>query len=55
MKKFKLKAIAVALLASMTVSAAILPSKAAKVGEGIDVPDSGVVTYDFNSSENPLE
>lgn len=55
MKKFKLKAIAVALLASMTVSAAILPSKAAKVGEGIDVPNSGVVTYDFNSSENPLE
>lgn len=55
MKKFKLKAIAVALLASMTVSAAILPSKAAKVGEGIDVPDSGVVTYDFNSLENPLE
>lgn len=55
MKKFKLKAIAVALLASMTVSAAILPSKAAKVGEGIDVPDSGIVTYDFNSLENPLE
>ena len=55
MKKFKLKAIAVALLASMTVSAAILPSKAAKIGEGLTLPEDGVVRYDFDTTENPLK
>ena len=55
MKKIKLKAIAAALLVSMSVTAFAIPSHAQKIGEGITIPEDGVVTYDFNTDENPLE
>lgn len=55
MKKTKIKAIAAALLVSMSVSALAIPSYAKPIGDGLTIPENGVVTYDFNTSENPFE
>ena len=55
MKKTKIKAIAAALLVSMSVSALAIPSYAKPIGGGLTIPENGVVTYDFNTDENPFE
>lgn len=55
MKKTKIKAIAAALLVSMSVSALAIPSYARPIGDGLTLPEDGVVTYDFNTNENPFE
>lgn len=55
MKKTKIKAIAAALLVSMSVSALAIPSYAKTIGDGLTIPEDGVVTYDFNTNENPFE
>lgn len=55
MKKTKIKAIAAALLVSMSVSALAIPSYARPIGDGLTLPEDGVVTYDFNTNEKPFE
>ncbi len=51
MKITKIKAIAAALLVSMSVSAFAIPSYARPIGDGLTLPEDGVVTYDFNTDD----